>query len=321
MNFHFSLFCPLTDTKLPRNRESSEFKLNLNHKMSNLKNSQNKSIDKSAPPLLSVVVSCKGVENILSQQLKFLNKQNLDKRLWQAVFVFRENFAFQPAISLIKQYFPLSQIFFLKANRPLYEMRNLAFERLHSPYLYFIDEDVILEEAHHLSRLIEIHQKRPNQAVLGGSYLNHPGSTFWGDCYNWLVRLWVKAYKTKNYQDLAPAGNLSVKGYKNFKARFYSPHGFGAEELYFFKDLQKEGLQSCVDKALDAPHLAQHTFKDFIQRAWIHGKSLPQQKRLGSKALFFKEPAGFLIKIAGLFYLLLARFSLLWSQLKLFVQK
>ncbi|MCZ0931625.1 MAG: glycosyltransferase family A protein [Oligoflexia bacterium] len=289
--------------------------------MSSIKNNQNKSIDKPASPLLSVVVSCKGAEKILSQQLKFLNKQNLTKELWQAVFIFREDFALRPVISLIKQYFPLSQIFCLKANRPLYEMRNLAFDRLDSPYLYFIDEDVILESAHHLSRLIEIHQKRPDQAVLGGSYLNHPDSTFWGDCYNWLVRLWVRAYKTKNHQDLAPAGNLSIKGYKAFKARFYSPHGFGAEELYFFKVLHKEGLLSYADKALDAPHLAQHTFKDFIQRAWIHGKSLPKQKKLASKALFFEEPAGFLIKIAGLFYLLLVRFSLIWSQLKLFVSK
>ena len=288
--------------------------------MDSLEIKQNSLIDKLAPPLLTLVVSCKGVEKILSQQLKFLNRQNLNQKLWQTAFLFREDAVFQPAISLIKQYFPSSQVLFLKEKQPLYEMRNLAFERLDSPYLYFIDEDVILEDAHHLSRLIELHRKHPKLAVLGGSYLNHPESTFWGSCYNWLVNLWVKAHKTENYQDLAPAGNLSVKKRKISKARFYSPHGFGAEEIYFFRILHKEGLQSYADEALNAPHLSQHSFKDFIQRAWLHGKNLPQ-KSSAVKSLFFKEPAGFLIKISGLFYLLLVRFSLFWRQLKLFVSK
>ena len=288
--------------------------------MNGLEIKQNLLNYKPVSPLLTLIVSCKGDKEILSQQLKFLNRQNLNQKLWQAVFIFREDSAFQPVISLIKKYFPLSQIFFLTKNQPLYEMRNLAFERLDSPYLYFIDEDVILEDSSHLSRLIEAHKKHPDLAVLGGAYLDHPKSTFCGSCYNWLVRLWVKAHRTDNCQDIVPAGNLSVKWYKNFKARFYSPNGFGAEELYFFKVLWEEGLKSYADPALNAPHLAQHTFKDFTWRAWIHGKSAPKQK-LGSKSLFFKEPAGFLVKITALFYLLLVRFSVIWSQLKLFVSK
>ena len=288
--------------------------------MGNLEIKQNSLIHKPTSPLLTLVVSCKGVERILSQHLKCLNRQNLKQELWQAVFLFREDSVFQPAVSLIRQSFPSSQIFFLKAKQPIYEMRNLAFDRVKSPYLYFIDEDVILQDSQHLSRLLDLHKKRPGLAVLGGSYLNHPESAFFGVCYNWLVNLWVKAHKTENCQDLIPAGNLSVKRQEVSQARFYSPHGFGSEEIYFFKFLHKRGLKSCAEPVLDAPHLARHSFKDFIQRAWLHGKSQPQ-KSSADKSLFFKEPAGFLVKIMGLFYLLVVRFSLFWNQLKLFVSK
>ncbi|MDE0092223.1 MAG: glycosyltransferase family A protein [Oligoflexia bacterium] len=295
--------------------------------MNSIKNKQDKSINNLPVILLSVVVSCKGVGSTLLLQLEALKNQSLDKKLWQAVFLFREETAgrknkasLKQALSLIKRSFPFSKILFLKEEQPLCEMRNLAFEHLNSPYLYFIDEDIILEDFHHLSRLIELHQQYPELTVLGGSYLNHPNSTFWGNCYNWIVRLWVKAHKTSDHKDFVPAGNLSVKHRKTFQARFYTPCGFGAEELYFLKELHQRGLMSYADKALDVPHLAQHTFRDFIQRAWLHGKNLPQQKA-GSKRLFFKEPAGLIVKMAGLFYLLLTRISAVWSQLKFLFSK
>ena len=284
--------------------------------MNSIKNKKSKSINKFSQPLLSVLVSCKGLERTLSCQLKALKSQNLNPELWKPVFLFKRDLAEEknkPAISLIKRFFPFSLILFLEENQPLYEKRNMAFKYLNSLYLYFIDEDVILEDTSHLSRLITRHQESPDLAVLGGSYLNHPESTFWGSCYNWLVRLWVLAHRTENFQDLVPAGNLSIKNHKKFHTRFYSPHGFGAEELYFLRDLHKKGAQSYADNTLSAPHLARHSFKDFISRAWFHGKSLSQQ-RIGSKSLFFKEPAGFSIKIMGLFYLLLVRFSSIWSQ-------
>ena len=288
--------------------------------MDKLKIKKYQLIDRPAPPLLSVIVSCKAVKKILSQHLHFLHRQDLSQELWEAVFIFRECSDFQVAVSLIKEYFPSSQIFFLKAEQPLYEMRNLAFDRLDSPYLYFIDEDVILEKADHLSRLLKLHKKYPDLTVLGGAYLDHSDSTFFGCCYNWLVRLWVKAHRTKNFQDLMPAGNLSVKGCKTFKARFYSPQGFGAEEIYFLRALHQEGGQSYLDESLNSPHLARHTFKDFVQRAWIHGKTRPQQK-LSDKSLFFKEPAGFLMKITALFYLLLVRLALIWRRCRFLFQK
>ena len=287
--------------------------------MNIIKNKQDKSICKKDFPLLSVVVSCKAVETILLHQLKFLKKQNLDSHLWQAVFLFKES-VLKSSLSLVRQYFPRAKIFFLEEGKPLYEMRNLAFEHLESPYLYFIDEDVMLEKTDHLSSVIALHQRYPETTVLGGSYFNHPKSTFWGNCYNWIVRLWVKAHKTEKGQDLFPAGNLSLKNNKNFKARFYSPYGFGAEEIYFLKALHREGFKSHVHSALEALHWAEHSFKDFVQRAWLHGRNLPKLSA-GSKSLFFKEPAGFFIKTSALLYLLLVRFSFRWKEFKVFVSK
>ena len=261
--------------------------------------------------LLSVVVSCKSVEKILKKNLRALSRQNLTPELWIPVFIFKEEQKHSPCVLLVKNYFPSGRFLFLPEGQPLYEMRNLALDHLNSSYIYFIDEDVILDDPQHLSRLIEFYKTYPEWTVIGGSYLNHPDSSFWGRSYNWTVCLW-----TKNHPGFIPAGNLSVTTNPPFYSRFYSPSpfGFGGEESCFLKSLQKEGRKSLLDEALSASHLAGHDFKNFVKRAWVHGASLAFERQIhsSSQLLFFKEPAPFFIKTAALFYLLLVRFSCLF---------
>ena len=271
--------------------------------------------------LLSVVVSCKALTKILEKNLKALSRQNLKRELWSLVFVFKEEQKGSDCILLIKNYFPSHQLLFLPKNQPLYEMRNLALDHISCPYIYFIDEDVILSDPEHLSRLVQFHKKFPEFTVIGGCYLDHLESTFWGRSYNWIARLWAK-----NHTHFVPAGNLSIKTNKTFKARFYSPNpfGFGGEEVYFLKSLQNEGHQSLWEKQLDAKHLALHNLKDFIKRAWCQGASFAFEENTKSEkqtkgsagVLFIKEPAPFLIKTAGLFYLFLVRLSAFFYKVK-----
>lgn len=268
-----------------------------------MNNSQNKT-----QILLSVVVSCKGILKTLNKNLEALSRQNLSRELWEVVFILKKEQKHSDCISLIKDYFLSYKLLFLPKGEPIYEMRNLGLQNVNCSYIYFIDEDVILEEPDHLKRLVEIHKKFPELTVIGGSYLNHPDCTFFGRSYNWIARLW-----TKNQTSFVPAGNLSIKTNKTFKARFYSPNpcGFGGEETYFLQSLQSEGHKSLWRKELDAPHLAFHSLKDFIKRAWIHGASLAFEKKTRQffYSLFLKEKASFTIKTAALFYLLLVRLS------------
>ena len=263
--------------------------------------------------LLSVAVSCKTLPHILEKNLKALSRQNLNHKLWKPVFVFKEKD--EIPLSLIKKYISFYEIMILPKNKPLYEMRNMALQTLKSPYIYFIDEDVILENPQHLSRLLEFHKKFSKKTVIGGSYLDHSDCSFFGRSYNFTARLW-----TKHYKNMLPAGNLSVKTNRKFKARFYSPapQGFGGEELYFLSSLYSEGHSCLWDKSLSAPHLAVHSFEVFLQRAWIHGisRALRVESKSLSLKLFLKEPAPFLIKSTALFYLLLVRLSCFLFQLK-----
>ena len=258
--------------------------------------------------LLSVVVSCKGLLKNLKKNLLALSRQNLDQEFWDAIFIFKEEQKHSDCIFLIKDYFPSSKFLFLPKGKPLYEMRNLSFQHISSPYIYFIDEDVILNDPRHLNLLIELHKRFPKVTVIGGSYLDHPDCTFLGRSYNWIARLW-----TKNQKNFVPAGNLSIKTNKTFQARFYSPgkFDFGGEEVYFLQAIGSEGHQSLWQTELDANHLAFHSFKDFVKRAWFHGSSLAfeQKTRKISYLLFLREPAPFLIKMSALFYLFLVRLS------------
>ena len=253
---------------------------------------------------MSLVVSCKGLETVLKKNLQALSKQKLNQNLWEPLFLFQERFKQSACLSLIKDQFPSSKVLFLPRDKALYEMRNLVFEINSCPYIYFIDEDVILEDVDHLTRLIKLHKENSEFTVIGGSYLDHSECTFFGRSYNFMTRLWLRRNK-----DFVPAGNLSIKTHRHFQARFFSPNsfGFGGEEVSFLQFLHSEGHKSIWKKELDTKHLALHDFKSFIYRAWIHGASLSFQKKKSSSSpwVFLKEPAPFFVKIASFFYLLL----------------
>ena len=271
--------------------------------------------------LLSVVVSCKGVLKILNENLQALSNQTLSSKFWNPVFILKE--IHSPCIDLIKKYFSPPKFLFLSKGKPLYEMRNLAFQEM-SPLIYFIDEDVILDNPKHLDVVVKLHQQFPELTVIGGGYKDHPDCTFWGRAYNTVVRLW-----TKKWQYLVPAGNLSLKT-TNFTARFYSPSpfGFGGEETHFLQALKNEGYKSLWKSEMDAQHLASHSLKDFITRAWFHGSSLAFEKKTDGPRHFkffthllptdykpvqrsLKASLIFtlLIKLSAFFYLFLVRLS------------
>lgn len=281
--------------------------------MNRIENKNNLSMQKE-PVLLSVVISCKACKEILEKNLKALKLQSLDPKLYQLIFVFKEKQQYSDCILLIKNYFPVHKVLFLSKGQAIFEMRNLVLDDCHSSYIYFIDEDVILDDPEHLARLLELHNKFPDFTVIGGGYEDHLDNNFLGRSYNWTVRLWMKKHK-----GFVPAGNLSIKTNKTFKARFYSPNpfGFGGEEVYFLQALQKEGHQLFSDETLAVKHLVHRNLKDFIKRAWFHGASLTFQQKTKNSSffLFLKEPGAILIKISALFYLLLVRLSFLFYKI------
>ena len=264
--------------------------------------------ESQGPLLLSVALSCKGVEAVLKKNLISLSRQDLSRSLWEPVFLLKEELKHSVCPSLIQEHFPSPRFLFLPKGSALYKMRNLAFQHLKSSYIYFLDEDVILENPSHLSHLVQLHKRQGQKTVIGAGYLEAEGCSFWGRSYNWISRLWVK-----NQIDFIPAGNLSVKTEKPFRARFYTsnPFGFGGEEMFFLHTLKEEGHKILCSKELSAPHLAQHNFIIFIKRAWIQGSSLSCDRvhRKTNYLLFFREKAPLPIKFVSLFYLLLVRLS------------
>ena len=272
---------------------------------------------KSRDKRLCVLISCKGLFSILKLHLEALKKQNLSLKLWFPVFLFWEKTLIENQAELflwIQRYFPDSPFLFLPKDKACYELRNLAFECLSSSLLYFLDEDVLLKDPDHLARLVKYHEENPEWTAIGGSYLSLPACSFWGKTYNWLVQFWMICHQSPG-KDFFPAGNLSVKNQGLFD-RFYSPVGFGGEEIFFLKSIHKKDGNSVWVKELDAYHIAQHRFKDWLSRAWMHGKSLSlsgfNSQKLFSKASilkFFKQSGTFKIKGFALFYLLLTRLS------------
>ena len=264
--------------------------------------------------LLSVVVSCSNQTEILKKNLQALARQSLSRSIWQALFIFQEELKDSPSISLIKNKFLKAEILFLPSKSPIYEMRNLGLKQAGSPIIYFIDEDVILKDEEALSRVLKLHKKQPHVTAIGAGYYDHPESSLWGLSYNYVVRVWMKAWP-----EFMPGGNLSVKTDKAFKALFKSSHhlGFGGEEIHFLKSLMAEGHKTLQDDSLSAYHIARHSFFKFIRRAWLHGANLAfEGKPRFAPRLFIKCHGKALIKIFAVFYLLLVRGSFFLNKLK-----
>lgn len=274
---------------------------------------------------ISLAVFCKGLPSILELQLQALKKQSLNPSLWGLVFIFKANTnsflekTFLESKKQIQKFFPSAQTLVLPSSQKVYEMRNLVFKEIQSPIIYFLDEDVILDKSNHLEATLKLHSAYPSVTAIGGSYLDHPVSSFFGQIYNWIVRLWMKKHQSSSKQDLLPAGNFSIKTDPKLSARFYSPNpsGFGAEELFFFQSLHKEGFLSSWIPDLDAKHLASHNFKDFVKRAWLQGQALPEKDWFSKRnfKVFLQEPAPFLYKCFALFYLFLVRLSAIQKKL------
>ena len=269
--------------------------------MSSLKN-------KNSPIPLTVCISCRGKADLLKQNLTALSRQTLDKNIWNMALLFRG--ASPKFLNKLLNELELSgQIFTQPQNHPIHELRNLAFQKINSPILFFIDEDVILKNKDHLQTLMRLHEQHSEWTVLGGGYVSSKECSFWGRTYNWISQLWMW-----ENPDFMPAGNLSVKTQQlKPSCRFKSPlkKGFGGEEVYFFKQLKISGLRSVKKKELDALHLARHTFWDFLSRSILHGKSRAFQKTkksfYTSLLYFFKQPESLSVKIAGGVYMFLVR--------------
>lgn len=297
---------------------------------------------------ITVVIFCRVDSSVLDVQLQALSKQSLNSKLWEAVFLFRkdkenknEEKLFSQNKKKIYNAFPQAQIVLLSSHTKVYQMRNWAFQnhqvfsqkknlfeketilrqqfqkkspqKIQSSLLYFLDEDVILEKADHFETTLKLHSSYPSLTAIGGAYLNHPKCSFFGRVYNAVVKLWMTKHQSRSKKDLLPAGNFSIKTSSPFLARFHSPNpsGFGGEELSFFQSLHEEGLASVWMKELDSAHLTKHRFKEFISRAWLHGRALPVKNSFSKKNfkffLIFPSPA--LHKVFILLYLFFVHLS------------
>ncbi|MCY4512468.1 MAG: glycosyltransferase [Bdellovibrionales bacterium] len=268
------------------------------------------SSSKNKPPalFLTVCISCREKADLLEQNLKALSRQTLSKNLWNIALLFRET---SPTFlnKLLNDLELSAQIFIQPKNQPIHELRNQAFQKINSPLLFFIDEDVILNNTDHLRTLVHLHEQHPKWTVLGGGYVSSTECSFWGRTYNWISRIWMG-----ENPGFMPAGNLSVKTQQlKPSCRFKSPlkKGFGGEEIYFFNQIKSLDLYSVQKTELDALHLARHSFREFLSRAVLHGQSRAFQKSRRSfyKSLlyFIKQPESFSVKTAGGLYMLFVR--------------
>ena len=274
----------------------------------------------SAPPLC-VFISVKGEALVLKASLLALRRQTLPRRLWKWAALcrsFAQVCALREALlslppekeksAAIRPPFSPFHIFLLPR---IDELKNQALSSQEAPYVFFMDEDLILSPDH-LNNLLREWRRRPSLAALGGSYISDERLQLSGRVYNFVCNLWLKA----NLGFLL-CGNMSFQAArlplsdKSLRFRSFLPWGFGGEEAPFFLRLKALGLKAQKTKTLSARHLARHSWLDLINRARLHGRALsflpPKTGPAEGARLFLAERGAPHVKLGALAYLLLVR--------------
>ena len=151
-------------------------------------------------PRLCVFVSIKGDEACLGPSLQALRRQTLPPHLWEWAALCRnlaQEKALQNALRAIEKEgekeakglppFAPCRIF---RNPRLDELKNQALFAALAPYVFFMDEDLILSP-NHLQNLLDQWLRSPHLSALGGGYISEKSLKLSGQAYNFICNLWL----------------------------------------------------------------------------------------------------------------------------------
>lgn len=170
--------------------------------------------------------------------------------------------------------------------------RNLGLAKAHSPWVYFLDDDIILANPHHLTQLISI--AKENAAVaIGGEYSLSQNVKTIDKVYHQISMSWLK--RPGSVVSLVGGNTLYKRDAIREELLFNEDITFGGAETELNLRLQKANYTLFLSPDLAVEHRTQLTFMDLAYKGLrqgmghsIHQTILPQFDLIASRALEFK---------------------------------
>lgn len=166
--------------------------------------------------------------------------------------------------------------------------RNLGAAKANGEYLYFLDDDCILLNSDHLSKIQQALLTHPEFSAVGGPYLSDSRTDWKVRGYNAMATAWTQtpSLEFKSEIKMVEAllgGNMCVRR-SDFSSGFNARIVSGGDEADFFSNLLSSRKQIGYFPDLGVLHLADDSFAGLIGRAKNQGLALQQIK--SSKSLF-----------------------------------
>lgn len=195
--------------------------------------------------------------------------------------------------------------------------RNYGAQKAAGDFLYFLDDDCVLENADHLSRIIELMKKNSNIDAIGGGYVSSCESGWIADGYNATCNQWVlitqcRVEQEKNIITVSRllGGNFCIRKTIFLKSMFNEKYTSGADESEFFS--RRNDLKLTFSSDFNVIHFCDESVKTLISRAqkqsknYLGKKHSPNLQRKLSSAinLIMAHPRGifFYLLHFGIFF-------------------
>lgn len=185
--------------------------------------------------MISVIVSSIGRQKVLEQCLSSLRRQTLAP----------------------------TDIIVLETHLKMSRLEGV--QKAQGSILLFLDEDCELPDENYLSRLVMTTEQLGASFVLGGLYQNAEKASYSARSYNSICNLWAA-----NNGNLL--GGCLILPKEILAQRTWNDSiGWGGEDTYLLRQLQKAGVSLVLDRQLDVIHNDQSSLRKWTRRAFRQG--------------------------------------------------
>lgn len=238
--------------------------------------------------ILSIIIPCKNISDSLFSLLQSCKEQTLNVQKFEILVIYNSlgnNLSTATSLENVR--------FFQILKKNASAARNLGAENATGRFLYFLDDDTVLPDKNHLILLIDLMEKFGDRSVLGGGYLNVPGTLVISRATNAIANLWLQ-YNLQHSAVQLLGGNICVHS-KIFKdAKFPEELPWCGEESVFLDSVRSNSGTVHYLPEISIFHVPKPGLKKLISRSWASGKNIrhadgtPRPRTVGLRFLFSK---------------------------------
>lgn len=147
--------------------------------------------------------------------------------------------------------------------------RNLGFKKAKSQRVYFLDDDVLLENNKHIETLLFLSEKNPNASAIGGSYKLPVNPGIVDEIYHGICTSWIK----KKDHNVYLLGGNTLYQKKNFKKDYLFNEAilFGGSETELNLRLFNDGHSFYYSDSLTVKHRTDLSAYTLLKKAIRQG--------------------------------------------------